>query len=493
MDKGKRNIIILLGVIAMAALIYFVWLYSPDSRHNWDELYRHNDDKPQPYSSEVILDLLEGYFPDNEVTVMDKKRLAEALPIDTTGEAGAASYVLIGENMYPDSADTEQLFDFVERGNTAFIAVKEMHYRLSRELYARACDSLEVEENGEEKTGFEKIEELEFEEIEEVVIDSSFYVFDGDTVYIVDEDGDSYDYEDIEDWYSDDDDDDDYYYDSGQRDTVVYMNFTHPKLKRDTAYTYQYVYRNKPKSYYWRHWNAPELCDSSQAFISLGYMKPEQTNFIKIPYGKGSFLFHSNPIVFTNYHLLDEDAVAYASSVFSHLPEGDIYWDEKTKNYRFEFPGGGNRDFMQSPLSYILSQQSLRWAWYLMLGLVLLFVLFRAKRKQRIIPIRAANTNTSLEFVQTIGRLYHQQQDHKNLTEKMMYLFKDFVRRRYAIRLKDRDEKTMNNLITKSEIPEPQVQEIFTRYSRMSRAEEVSESHLTNFYLALERFYKNCK
>lgn len=476
MDKGRRNIIILLSVIAMGALGYFAWMYRPDTRHNWDELYRHDDDKTPPYSNEVILDLLEGYFPENRVEVMDKKRIAEALPVDTIDEMKPANYVLIGNGMYADSADTKRLLDFVERGNTAFIATKRMPYLLSEKLYARDCDTLEQAEYGEYE---------EYEEYEDVVKDS-FYIFDGDTAYFVNE-GDYYDEEEV-------------YYNDGYnspiklRDTVVYMNFTHPKLKRDTSYTYQYVYRNKPRDYYWHRWAEPDLCDSSVAFISLGYMEPERTNFIKIPYGEGEFLFHSNPIVFTNYHLLDEDAVAYASSVFSHLPEGDIYWDEKTKDYHFNFPEGGrNQQFMQSPLSYILSQQSLRWAWYLMLGLVLLFVLFRAKRKQRIIPIRAANTNTSLEFIQTIGRLYHQQQDHKNLTEKMMYLFKDFVRRRYGIRLKDRDEKTMKNLMIKSEISEKQVEEIFTRYSRMTRGEEVSESHLTNFYLALERFYKNCK
>jgi len=476
MDKGKRNIIILLGVISMVALVYFVWVYQADSRHNWTELYHHDDDKPQPYSNEVLLKLLDGYFPDNEVTVFDKTRLAESLPADTTDDIEVSNYVFIGKNMYLDSTDRNTLLDFVERGNTAFIATRNMPFRLSEKLYARACDTLN---------------ELKFEEAEERVerenmVTDSFYIYDDDTIFWVDTD--VYEGE-TEEWHLEDDN---YYYPEKKYDTTVYMNFTHPQLKRDTAYTYQYVYRNKPNSYYWNKWTEPKLCDSSAAFVRLGYMEPDRINFVKIPYGEGSFLLHSNPIVFTNYHLLDEDAVAYASSVFSHLPEGDIYWDEKTKDFYYD-GGGNNNDFMQSPLSYILSQQSLRWAWYLMLGLVVLFVVFRAKRKQRIVPIRAANTNTSLEFVWTIGRLYHQQQDHKNLTEKMMYLFKDFVRRRYGIRLKDDDEKALSKLVIKSEIPETQVNEIFTRYSRMSREESVSEDYLTNFYRALERFYKNCR
>jgi len=70
MDSGRRNIIILLGVIAVVLLGYFLWVFMPDGRHNWDELYHHDDEKPQPYSTEVIIDLLDGYFPENDLTVM---------------------------------------------------------------------------------------------------------------------------------------------------------------------------------------------------------------------------------------------------------------------------------------------------------------------------------------------------------------------------------------------------------------------------------------
>jgi len=239
MDKGRRNIIILLGLIAVGALGYFAWMYRPDTRHDWDELYRHNDDKPQPYSNEVILDLLEGYFPENRVEVLEKKRLAEALPVDTSGEANVANYVFVGRRMYLDSADRDRLLEFVERGNTALIATKRMPYQLSEKLYARDCDTLEqVEEEEWEEEDFEYEDYIELEDEEEVATDS-FYVFDGDTIYYVDED--DYYEEDETDWYTDD------YMPSVYQDTLVYMNFTHPKLKRDTSYTYQYVYRNKPQ------------------------------------------------------------------------------------------------------------------------------------------------------------------------------------------------------------------------------------------------------
>jgi|GEM_PF-192745 len=493
MDTGRRNIIILLAVIFIAVLIYFAWMFRPDGRHDWNELYHHNDEKPQPYSNEVILKLLEGYFPENELSIIEKKRIAEALPIDSTGDAAPVNYVFIGNRMYLDSADRHTLLDFAERGNQVFISAKQIPTVLQMELYKRDCDTIPEEEEEEEISYYQVDEDGFFykDTTDEAYIDEEYYdeeyndAYDEEYVEEIDIDEES-----IQEIIRNATDETSTYSDT--YDTIATMNFTHPKLMRDSAYLYQYVYRNKPEAYYWSYYatNA-RLCDGTYNYIQLGYIEPDYPNFVKIPYGEGSFYFHSNPIVFTNYHLLDEDAVDYASHVFSHLPEGDIYWDEKSKDFRFNFP---NRPrFSKSPLSYILSQQSLRWAWYLMLSLVALYILFRAKRKQRIIPIRTPNTNTSLEFIQTIGRLYHQQQDHRNLAEKMMYLFKDFVRRRYGIRLKEGNEKNLKALNIKSEVTVKNIDEIFTRYRRIYREDEISESHLTNFYRALEQFYKNCK
>lgn len=487
MDSGRRNIIILLGVIAVVLLLYFAWMFRPDGRHNWDELYHHEDEKPQPYSTEVIVDLLDGYFPENDLTVMHKKKLAETLPVDTTGDAAPVNYIFVGERMYLDSADRSTLLRFAEQGNYVFIASKTVPYLLRQEFYKRDCDTLVADEYiGEYEYYYEDKKNIG-EEIE--YIDGDEYY--SDDVMSIDEDSVSFDLEELREIarrtanasMS---------YNESYNDTIVAMNFTHPKLQRDSAYVFQYVYRNKPGSYNWHYYeNNKRLCDSLYGYVQLGYFDDTYPNFIKVPYGEGSFYLHSNPLVFTNYHLLDEDALTYAGNVFSHLHEGDIYWDEKSKDYYEQYPR--NQDFSQSPLSYILSQQSLRWAWYLMLSLVLLFVLFRAKRKQRIIPIRAANTNTSLEFIQTIGRLYHLQQDHKGLSEKMMSLFKDFIRRRYGIRIKQADDKDIRLVHIKSEVATTHIEEIFTRYRRMNREDEISESHLTNFYNALERFYQTCK
>ncbi len=95
----------------------------------------------------------------------------------------------------------------------------------------------------------------------------------------------------------------------------------------------------------------------------------------------------------------------------------EIIWDEY---YRYSH---NNRNF--SAFSYILGNDSLRLAFWLLLLLFLLIYLFESKRRQRQVPVITPLRNTSLDFVRTIGRLYYQRRDNHNLATKMVVHFQD--------------------------------------------------------------------
>src|SRR5690606_3172074 len=142
------------------------------------------------------------------------------------------------------------------------------------------------------------------------------------------------------------------------------------------------------------------FCDSTRSITPLGYQEDGGVNFIRIAAGNGNLYLHSNPLVFTNYFLTNEENVAYASAVFSHLRGKGIVWDEYSK-----IPFAGNNNAYNSPLYYILQQPSLKYAWWLLLLTVLLYVVFAARRTQRVIPVIDPKTNSSLEFVNLISSL----------------------------------------------------------------------------------------
>jgi hypothetical protein len=62
-------------------------------------------------------------------------------------------------------------------------------------------------------------------------------------------------------------------------------------------------------------------------------------------------------------------------------------------------------------------------AFVVLAAILLLYVLLNMRRKQRYIPIVKKPSNDSLDFVKTIGRLYFDKADHKNLCRKMASFF----------------------------------------------------------------------
>lgn len=72
----------------------------------------------------------------------------------------------------------------------------------------------------------------------------------------------------------------------------------------------------------------------------------------------------------------------------------------------------------------------------MMLGVVL-FMIFTARRRQRVIPIVEKPKNRSLEFIQLIGTLYYQRHDHADLVRKKFRFFAEEVRRNAGIDIGD--------------------------------------------------------
>lgn len=176
------------------------------------------------------------------------------------------------------------------------------------------------------------------------------------------------------------------------------------------------------------------------------YNKYEKNaNFLKINYGKGHIYLHSEPLTLTNYYLLKPQNIKYIEDVFSYLPDQKTIWFVDTKSEENES--------QNSPLSFILANPALRYAWYLLwLGLIL-FVIFNAKRKQRIVPIIKPLENKSVEFIKSIGNLYLQEGDFHAMMAKKSQYFLHRVRLDLMIDTKDLNENFAQKLHLKTGKP----------------------------------------
>ncbi|MEN3322708.1 DUF4350 domain-containing protein [Mariniflexile soesokkakense] len=189
--------------------------------------------------------------------------------------------------------------------------------------------------------------------------------------------------------------------------------------------------------------------------VALGTTKVEKTgeiindtipdtniNFIKIPFGKhsGAFFIHTNPFAFTNYHMLNDND-AYAATVLSYLPKDQIIWDNYYKS---------GRKVITSPLRFVLQNQALKWAFYIALLSLILFVIFRGKRTQRIIPVVEPLKNTTLDFTRTIGDLYYQHGDFTNIITNKVQYFLEQIRSKYYLDTNELNENFISKLAVKS-------------------------------------------
>lgn len=419
----SRNSIVLAGVILLLLIgMYAIW--QQGTRYDWQENY--DDTKKDPYGTQVLRYLLEDYFPNEQVVVLE-----EGLKEKLTDEGGA-NYVFTGGGMYMDSLDTQELLQFVERGNTAFISTKVLPQDLMFYALDTLCDDLWWEDFG--------------------------------------------------------------YF----GDTSVTMNFLHPELAREQDFVCKYL---KPKSeveyYTWNYIEEVYFCEADFSFAALGYLGDSLINFARFSYGEGDFYIHSTPLAFTNIQLLEKEGLAYANRVFSHLVEGTIYWDSYSQvpervaqrlNNPMQPPNRRLSD--KSPLQYVLSQPPLAWAWYLALAMGLLYMLFRAKRQQRIIPVLEKNENTSLTFVKNIGHLYFLQNNHRLLALQKVRLFLADVRERYHINTTNLDDNFVQKLHTRSGVAVASIEKLLLLHRNIQSSSFTSENVLIEVHQLIERFRK---
>lgn len=427
---NKRPLIIF-GIAAMLLLLFFSLSRTKGNRYSWAETY--DEQSKHPYGTFVLYDLLQHYFSGKEVKKINTS-VSSDLPTDSLSRAN--NYIFVGEGMYMDSADVQSLLHFVARGNTAFISSKTIPYDLMFEVYYDECNN---------------------------------NYWDDYTIL---------------------------------KDTGAVFNLLHKDLESEAGYGYKYIHYRQIKKYNWTYIDSIYFCDETYSFVELGFLNDQHVNFAKKNYGQGVFYLHTSPIAFSNIQLMDKPGIDYASKVFSHLSSGDIYWDRhsrvsvgvaRRRNNQYsgnqanrEISGGG-------PLKYILSQAPLAWAWYICLSLALLYLLFRAKRKQRIIPIIEKNTNTSLDFISTIGTLYFIQSDHKKLCLQKMKLFLAYIRDRYYIPTGELDDIFVKKLVAKSEVSEAAIQKIILTHINIKGALSITEKTLIDFHQMIDQFYKNCK
>ena len=264
---------------------------------------------------------------------------------------------------------------------------------------------------------------------------------------------------------------------------------------QDTYVSMFYGNNFKPSKYGYYFFPFLNYFNSYDPEISrvLGVNQLNLPNYIVIFSGRGRLYLHVAPRIFSNYFLLTGDNYQYFENITAYLRFNPqyIYWDEYYKEFSSTRDKNNLHNTDQfSSLHVIMQNPPLLWAFYIALAGLMLFVIFNIKRKQRLIEVIKPNNNTTVAFTETIGRLYLQQKDNRNISEKIITYFYEYLRKKYFINTAVINTEFINSLSGKSGVSKKETEELFGLISNIEQQEDVTDQDLLELNLKIENFKK---
>lgn len=246
-----------------------------------------------------------------------------------------------------------------------------------------------------------------------------------------------------------------------------YVEFVNPSIKKA-----RYRFKLEHMHVFFEHLDS--LKNPAFVVARNSYKDPV---ILRIPRGRGQLILTTLPLAFTNHYLLSGNR-GLIESTLSHLPIRNLWWTEYYQTGRLE---------SMSPLRVILRDKALSWAYYILIFSVLIFMIFEAKRRQRIIPVIKALPNTTLEFIKTIGNMYIQAGDHKVIAEKKINYFFDSVRAAYFLP-GEKDESFAEMLAKKSGNPPEETKSLMALIRIIQASPAISSHMLLDLNKRFEKF-----
>jgi len=216
--------------------------------------------------------------------------------------------------------------------------------------------------------------------------------------------------------------------------------------------------------------------------VILGKNEKGTVNFIKIRYGKGFLFLSTLPLNYGNHALVEKKNYRYIFKSLSYLPVQKTLWDEFYKLGHFA---------PQTPLRYILSVKPLKWAYNTFLVAFILFVIFKIKREQRIIPVIKPLTNTTIDFITTVGKLYYQQKNNRDIAGKIIHYFLSSVKSSWGINVFNIDESVIRQISARTALSELKIHDLINYLENIKNSKTVTDKQLVKLHKNIHEFKRH--
>lgn len=262
-------------------------------------------------------------------------------------------------------------------------------------------------------------------------------------------------------------------YIENEKDSISYLSLKHINTEEIT------LDRNANDQYF------SEFDSINHTVLGHSKIDYKHVNFLQIPFGEGNIFLHTEPKAFTNYHILKEDRYKYIEGALSYLPDNDVYFDSYTK-IQTGYDGDVEKE---SNLSWFLEQLSFKWAWFTAVVFGILFMIFNAKRRQRVIKIIKPLQNTTVAFVKTVSNLYFDTKDHGNLIDKKITYFLEKIRHDLNLNTNVLDDEFIEKLAAKTGKKKDAIRKLVNHINLMRSKNEFFEENLIKLNRLIEAFY----
>ncbi|MCL1932797.1 MAG: hypothetical protein FWF53_03145 [Candidatus Azobacteroides sp.] len=188
----------------------------------------------------------------------------------------------------------------------------------------------------------------------------------------------------------------------------------------------------------------------------ISTVSDEKTISLRYAIGEGNLIIIANPLLFTNYGILNDSINPYIWKHLAYLEGKPLM---RTEYYEKGSQGGKS----QSEFRVILRERAFRWAYYTILAGLLVFMIFTAKRKQKIIPVIRPPANKMLDFVRSIAGLYLLKNNNADILLKKQIYWGEDLKRKYGIDIVNerRDYDFYNRVATKTGQPFDEIRRLF--------------------------------
>lgn len=407
MNKTTITIIFVLLIGGgIAAFVMYIKARTP--KYKWETEYDKNS--KQPYGFNCFYDLLKEQK--NKVTTINSSSYYE---LDST--ITNSNLVIVDSYLYADSLSLSYLINYMQNGNTVFLAVDETPIYLLETVFSLPTGSL-----------------------------YEFNVHNSDQINV---------------------------------------RFAPAKLPYSEILNFKHQYLKKIQKTDWNGYRKHNFDKDLRphSAIAISYFSDSIVNCFYVNVGKGKLIVHSNPKLFANYNLIQKSGFKNLNNILAFFNDGVIYWSD------YEYENSNNTGgYENNPLKFLFSHYTLKIGWYVFLASVFIFILFRSKREQRIIPIIYKNKNTSIEFAKAIGSLYYRTKAHHNVANEMYLIFLAEIRTRYNISTILKEPELIEQMVIKTEVKKEILIDLFKLFRETRHNVNTKPKELVQLYKALENF-----